>query len=202
MTSTPRPSALGLMVLGFLTSEPMHAYRIQKLLRQTGKERVVNIRQRASVYQAIDRLERLGLLRVRSTDRAERHPERTIYEITDEGRAVMRNWLRRLLSEPDARFPDFAAAMSMSFLLEPDDVRRQLEHRASEIAAELGDVEAMLAQLGDIPRLFGLEEEYRRAVLRAQLDWTNSVVDDLRGGDLTWTQEWLRDVAARHGMDL
>jgi hypothetical protein len=41
-----------------------------------------------------------------------------------------------------------------------------------------------------------LEEEYRRAVLAAELSWVRGVIDDLREGELTWSEEWLRDLAA------
>jgi DNA-binding PadR family transcriptional regulator len=197
MSTTGRRSALGLMVLGFLVQEPMHAYRIQKLIKQTGKERVVNIQQRASVYQTIDRLARLGLLRVKETERAEGTPERTVYEITPAGRDTAKSWLREMLSAPDARFPEFAAAVSVVMMLEPADAREQLEHRIEAIATELADVDATISDAAGVPRLFLLEEEYRRAVLSAQLTWTREVVADLRSGQLGWDQKWLAEIAEK-----
>ena len=188
-------------MLGFLTEGPMHAYRIQKLIKQTGKERVVNIQQRASVYQTIDRLERLGLLRVLETARAEGLPERTVYEITEAGRETVTVWLREMLSAPDARFPEFAAAVSVVTLLEPADVREQLEQRIDAIAAELADIDATTAGAGGLPRLFLLEEEYRRAVLTAQLTWTREGVADLSSGQLSWDRKWLAEIAAKFQLD-
>ena len=56
----------------------MHPYRMQQLIRERGKDQVVNVRQRASVYQAIERLQRDGLIEVRETQRDENWPERTV----------------------------------------------------------------------------------------------------------------------------
>ena len=49
----PQRSSLGLIVLWQLTDGPMHVYRMQKLFEAQGKDRVVNVRSRASLYQAI-----------------------------------------------------------------------------------------------------------------------------------------------------
>ena len=48
----------------------------------------------------------------------------------------------------------------------------------------------------DLPRLFLLEEEYRRAMLEAELAWVRGVIDDLRAGRLTWSEEFMRAAAA------
>ncbi len=46
-------SALGLLDLWQLFPEPMHDYRMQKLFEAEGKDRIVNVRSRASLYQTI-----------------------------------------------------------------------------------------------------------------------------------------------------
>ena len=40
-----------------------------------------------------------------------------------------------------------------------------------------------------------LEEEYRLAVLTAEVTWLRGVIDDLAAGRLTWSEEWLRQIA-------
>jgi hypothetical protein len=44
MQTEPRRSALGLMILCILSEEPAHPYRVQKLIRKRGKDRVFNVR--------------------------------------------------------------------------------------------------------------------------------------------------------------
>jgi DNA-binding PadR family transcriptional regulator len=189
-------SSLALVVLWLLVEGPKHAYRIQKLIESQGKDRVVNVRSRASLYQTIERLVRLGLVEVHETVRSESYPDRVVYAITDRGRETATEWLREMLRTTGSEFPEFIAAVSLLFGLAPDDARAQLELRAEKLAAELVETESQFVAVPDLPRLFLLEEEYRRAVLQAELTWVRSVVDDLREGRLTWSWEWLREIAA------
>ncbi len=182
-----------------LTEAPMHAYRIQQLIKLRGKDEVVNVKQRNSLYQTIERLQRDALIAVRETERDGAFPERTVYDITDVGRDTARMWLREQLAQPAREFPSFPAALSVLPLLSADDARRQLEARAAALEAELARLDetqdAALAM--QIPRLFLLDGELMRATLEAELDWVRSVVEHLKVGALTWSEAWLREVAAR-----
>ena len=91
-------------------NEPMHVYRMQKLFEAQGKDRVVNVRARASLYQTIDRLQRHGLVEVSQTTRVEGYPDRVEYAITDAGREVARQWLREMLRGTEGEYPEFIAA--------------------------------------------------------------------------------------------
>jgi DNA-binding PadR family transcriptional regulator len=193
----PQRSPLGLVVLWLLFEKPLHVYRMQKLLEAQGKDRVVNVRARASLYQTIERLVRLGLVEVSETVRTRGYPDRILYAITESGREVAREWLREMLRTTGQDYPEFIAAVSLLFGLEPEDARAQLELREQGLAAELADTEAALASAPPgLPRLFLLEEEYRKAVLDAQLSWLRGVIDDLREHRLDWSEQWLREIAA------
>jgi DNA-binding PadR family transcriptional regulator len=198
MTMKPaQRSSLGLLVLWQLVEEPMHVYRMQRLFEERGKDRVVNVRSRASLYQTIERLVRLGLVEVRETIRTEGVPDRIVYAITEEGREVAGDWLREMLRTTGAEFPEFIVAVSMLFGLDPEDARGQLEVRAEGLAAQLAETEAAVTSAPEgLPRLFMLEEEYRRTLLEAELAWVRGVIDDMRAGRLTWSEQWLREIAA------
>jgi DNA-binding PadR family transcriptional regulator len=196
-SKAPQRSSLGLIVLWLLFEGPKHVYGMQKQIEQQAKDRVVNVRSRASLYQTIERLVRHGFVEVRETVRSDNHPDRIVYAITAAGRETAREWLREMLRTTGGEFPEFIAAVSVLFGLAPDDARAQLELRAERLAAELGDTEAEFARAPEgLPRLFLLEEEYRLALLEAELAWVRGVIDDLREGRLTWSEQWLRDLAA------
>jgi DNA-binding PadR family transcriptional regulator len=196
-SASPKRSALGLVVLSLLYEKPLHAYGMQKLIEAEGKERVVNVRSRASLYQAIERLVRLGLVEVAETVRVPRYPDRIVYAITDQGREVAQEWLREMLRDTGEEFPEFIAAVSLVFTISPEDARAQLEERERRLAAELNETIAEMAGAPPgLPRLFLLEEEYRQALLETQLAWVRAVIDDLRERRLDWSEEWLREIAA------
>jgi DNA-binding PadR family transcriptional regulator len=193
-----QPSALGLLILWQLVAGPNHAYGLQKLFTSQGKDRVVNLRSRANLQQAIKRLQRLGLVEVQQTVRSEGYPDRIVYAITVAGRETARDWLQEMLAETTGEYPDFIAAVSILFGLEPDDARTQLEHRAAQLAETLADTDAQLQDNPDLPRLFLLEEEYRKAILTAQLTWLRGVIADLESGRLTWNEQWLAELFAAY----
>lgn len=197
-----RHSPLALAVLAMLTEGPLHPYRMQQLIKARGKDEVINVGQRNSLYQTIDRLLRGDLIAVRETERDGAFPERTIYEITEAGRDTGRLWLREQLAQPGREFPAFPAALSFLPLLTPDDVRRQLETRVGALERELARQDAMTAEANaiQVPRLFLLEGELVRAQLVVQLEWVRSVVADLQAGTLTWSEAWLADIAQRFSL--
>src|SRR5436190_11458341 len=112
MKRTARRSSLALAILALLYEAPMHPYRMQQLIKERDKDEVINVRQRASLYQTIDRLLRDGLIAVQETARTENRPERTVYRLTESGRDTAFSWLQAMLANPAREFPDFPAAVS------------------------------------------------------------------------------------------
>src|SRR3954454_19808470 len=107
--NTERFSPIALAVLALLYEQPMHPYRMQQLIKERDKDDVINVRQRASLYQTIDRLLRDGLIAVHETARSENRPERTLYRLTEEGRATAFTWLQDILGTPAREYPEFPA---------------------------------------------------------------------------------------------
>ena len=193
MTQTVRSSPLALTVLGMLHTQPLHPYGIQRLIKQWGKDQVVNVEQRTSLYRTIERLLAAGLIAVRETERDPRYPERTVYEITDAGRGIARRWLEGTLAEPRQEYPEFPAALSHVLMLEPGELADVLDRRAGRLDAALAAMDADAAAVAGqgLPRIAMLETEYQRAVLEAEVAWVRSVIADLRSGALTWSRQEL-----------
>ncbi|WP_281033432.1 PadR family transcriptional regulator [Rhizobium ruizarguesonis] len=200
MTSIKR-SPTALAVLGMLMEEPLHPYRMQRLIKERGKDEVINVTQRASLYQTIQRLEREGLITAQKTVRDDKRPERTVYEITEKGRDMALEWMREMLSTVTREYPEFPAVISFLPLLTPNDVLGRLEQRAKIIESELRRIDGVLREAQAVPRLFLLEMEYLRALHATELSWVNGVVEDLRAERITWTDEWLRQIAAKFSID-
>jgi DNA-binding PadR family transcriptional regulator len=177
-------------ILGLLENGPLHPYGLQRLIKQWGKDQVVNVGQRTSLYRMIVRLEEAGLITAGVTERDERYPERTVYHLTDEGREVCREWLSEILTTPRNEFPEFPAGLSFVMLMPPEVAgdllgqrRELLTKRISELQSELG------SEVGGqpIPRFALLETEYQLAVTAAEAEWLDGVLQDLSSGNLTWT---------------
>lgn len=196
-----RGSPLALTVLGMLHTQPMHPYGIQRLIKRWGKDRVVNVGQRASLYRTIDRLLAAGLCAVDQTERDQLYPERTVYKITDDGRAATREWLEEMLAVPRPEFPEFPVALSHILMLTPQEALPLLERREAELSAIHVGLEAGMAAGTDLPRVMMLESEYVLATATAQLSWLRSVIEDLRAGTLAWSEGELRELGQAFATD-
>ncbi|WP_125613442.1 PadR family transcriptional regulator [Specibacter cremeus] len=191
-------SPLALAVLALLSEAPMHPYRMQQLLTLRGKDQVVNVSQRASLYATIDRLTRDGLVEVRETIREGHRPERSVYQITDAGRSAAHGWMVEMLSSPRPDFPEFHAALSHLPLLEPAEATELLRRRHRHLAAAIEGMRGQLAAERDtLPRLLLLDNELILAVHETELRWLDTVLADLGSGAMTWTPETLADLSRK-----
>jgi len=186
-----------MVLLALLLEAPMHPYRMQQMIKERGQDQLVNVAQRNSVYQALERLVRDGLARPGSTTRDSGRPERTVYEITDEGAATMRRWLTAMLPAPAREFPEFPAALAFLAVLDPREVRTLLEQRVTALDEKLAAVQGQAPP--GLPRLFLIEDEYRAAMLRAELAWLRALIEDLASGRLIWDEQLIQSTLAEFG---
>jgi DNA-binding PadR family transcriptional regulator len=185
-----RSSPLALAVLSLLHAAPLHPYAMQRLLKEWGKDHVINVGQRANLYKTIKRLLQAGLIAVRQTERDQQYPERTVYELTEAGRRASHSWLTDMVVRPRNEFPQFPAALSFLMMLTPEEARTALEQRAEALRGQLGTIEADLANYSPaLPRVTLMDDEYRRAVISAELAWIEGVITDLSTGALKWSYE-------------
>lgn len=177
-----------MVLLALLAEEPMHAYRMQRLIKTRQKDAVVNVARSNSVYQALERLQRDGLVAVHEKVASDDAPARIVYALTDAGRDALRRWVDAALATPAREFPEFRAVLAVLALTSPEVVADRLDERAEalESVLERAAAEADLTASWGLPRVLMLEHEHLVAVTRAELDWVRQVVVDLRSGDLTW----------------
>ena len=83
-------------------------------------------------------------------------------------------------------YPDFPAALSFLALISSEAALGQFTARELALGREVAALRSQAVDLRDrfqLPRLFSIEDEYRLAMLEAELRWVTGVVDDLRSGD-------------------
>jgi DNA-binding PadR family transcriptional regulator len=202
MGETFHRSPLALAVLGLLEDGPLHPYGIQQLIKQWGKDQVINVGQRATLYKMINRLCEAGLIALHGTSRDQLYPERTSYQLTDAGRAAARQWMAEMLSTPRNEYPEFPAALSFLPMLTAQQTAKYLALRREQLVQRLAERDALLAtelEGYQLPRVTMLETEYLRAVTQAELDWIDQVLAGLHDGSITWSREELHAAVAQLG---
>jgi DNA-binding PadR family transcriptional regulator len=169
---------LALAVLGTVVQRPMHPYEIASLLRARGKDDDMEIKW-GSLYTVVRNLTKHGFLEVVDSRREGARPERTIYRITDAGRAELRDWTRELVATAQPERPRFKAGLSLLSALPPEEAVAALHERMADLARTIATQRESLAAYADVPRLFLVEDEYELAVREAELVWVRGLLAEL-----------------------
>jgi DNA-binding PadR family transcriptional regulator len=173
-------------VLAFLHEAPMHPYQMQRLLRVRHKDEILALK-RGSLYHAIARLLRAGLIAVRTTNREGKRPERTIYRITPAGVTEFIGTIRSMVSTPRRESSEFLAAMSFLVHLDPEEGAQRLTERVQKLQTEVGQLTARLASASvHVARIHLIESEYLLTILKAELGWVKALEKDIQSGKLVW----------------
>jgi DNA-binding PadR family transcriptional regulator len=173
-------------VLATLRETPMHPYQMQRLLRHRHKDEILALK-RGSLYHAIGRLERAGLIEQVATSRDGRRPERTTYRLKAAGREEFLEALRKIVSTPRREPSEFMAAMSFLVHLTPEESLPHLEDRCRLLTEEIESQRATLREVGRVVDKINLiENEYLLAMLKAEREWVLRLAAEIREGKLTW----------------
>ncbi|HEY0932865.1 MAG TPA: PadR family transcriptional regulator [Trebonia sp.] len=181
---------LALALLSLLAQQPMYPYEMAQTLRVRGKDNTIKINW-GSLYTVVRNLEKNGFIAVAGTQREGRQPERTTYQITDQGWAELRDWLRELLSVPEDEQSPFAAALSEAAILPPGEVTKLLTRRLAGLdEANRQQREALEHWAKQLPRLFLIESEYQLAMRTAEAGWVRELIAEVVGGTIADLDAW------------
>jgi len=173
-------------VLALLLEDAMHPYQMQRLLHERHKDDILVLK-RGSLYHAINRLAKEGLIAAAGNEREGRRPERTMYRITPQGRRELTRVLRQKIAVPQRETPEFMGALSFLVFLDREDALKRLEERSERLGEETKTIAAGLKAAGEwVERINLIESEYLLAMRKAELKWVNALLEELRTGALNW----------------
>ncbi|WP_433177039.1 helix-turn-helix transcriptional regulator [Actinoallomurus sp. CA-150999] len=181
---------LGLAVMGLLMERPMHPYEMASVLRERGKDASVRIN-RGSLYDVVAALEREGWITPRERVQEGNRPARTVYALTETGRAVFVERLDEQIRNPRREFPVFLTAVAYLGALGPDGARAALRERADRLRAAIADDERALddaLRSGEVPRLFVIEADYALHMARSELTWVEATAEQIATEALPWPE--------------
>jgi DNA-binding PadR family transcriptional regulator len=190
---------LALAVLSYLTQRPMHPYELGRTLRENGDARSIKFNH-GSLYMVVQQLARAGFVAEQETSREGQRPERTVYALTDAGRAELRDWLRELVEQPQHEYPAFVSALSLIAALPPSQVPGLLHTRLGQLAKQQAETRGLIdtSLASGVPGLFLIEEEYRLALLETESDFVGRLIQRVTDPATDWIGPW----ATFHGEDI
>ena len=120
-------SKVEVAVLALLAEEPLHGYDLLLRMRYRGMGRWAEVG-KASVYQALLRLDRQGLIAGKDHEGTE-GPDRRVYRITRTGRDRLRTGLAERFGSAAPYETDAGLALGFVHLLSAAEARRALDTR-------------------------------------------------------------------------
>ena len=179
-----RVSRVEVVVLGLLAEEPMHGYDLMERFRSRSMGFWVDVG-RASVYQALRRMERDRLVVGRS-QRGREGPDRRVFRITRAGRSRLRSGIAERVGALEPFQSEAGVALGFLDLPEAGGPREALARREAAVRDLMDTLTTERARLagaarpGDTtPRLMLDRQE---ALARAELAWIRSARSALGRG--------------------
>jgi len=183
-------SLMALAVLAVVQERPVHPYEMASVLRARGKDQDMPIKW-GSLYTVVGNLEKHGLIEAAGSERSGARPERTVYRITDAGRAELADWVRELIGTPEREQPRFEAGLSVLGIVPPAEATVLLRARRAALQSQVDGQRAALAETArEVPRIFLVEDEYDLAIRTAELTWLDGLLAELAGGTLPGLDLW------------
>jgi DNA-binding PadR family transcriptional regulator len=129
-------SAIRLFILGTLaTSGPLHGHQIRQQAQADRTDRYTDI-QVGSLYGALKRMAREGLVREVRTERVGNRPERTVFEITPEGRHALSAIREEILQKTSLPHDPFDLALKQARDMAEEDLAQIVADRLAALRAQ------------------------------------------------------------------
>lgn len=130
-------SSIRLFILGTLSaSGPLHGHQIRQQAQNDRTETWTDIRV-GSVYGALKRLASEDLIREVRTEKVGNRPERTVYEITPEGRRSLAAIHETALREIDHHYDPFDLALAQSRGVPEEHLAQIIDNRLGALRVQL-----------------------------------------------------------------
>lgn len=180
-------SPLALSVLELLDEEPMHPYEMASRMRARHHDEFIRLNF-GTLYHTVEGLERSGWIQPLEREKEGRRPERTVYSLTDSGRAALVRAIGDLLRQPQREFPHFAAGLMFMHHLTATEAADHLHERAARLEVVAGKFQSVLRALLEqgVSRLALIEVEHKIAMLEAERDFVRRLETQITDGTLEW----------------
>ncbi len=192
-------------LLGFLNYKPMTGYELKQVFDST--VHFLWNAELSQIYPALKTMERDGLLTMHIEPQQDR-PNRKVYEITELGHQALVDWMEEPTDLPIMK-DAFLIKMFFGAVLDPDTVRKHLEHQLeahrerlqlyeTSTWDSLRDIMAQ-RQLLDDPRYWVMTLEWLLRYERTCIDWCEWALERLDQMTISGREAVAAAVAAAGG---
>jgi DNA-binding PadR family transcriptional regulator len=169
-----------LVILGVLRDRPLHGYEIKHIIEDHMGD-WTNIAF-GSIYFALKKLSEEEFVEKAGVEQEGGRPSRTIYQITEAGRAEFLRLLREVWAEVERHYYAIDIGLAFAGALPSDEVKGYLEGRIAqleEILPHLAEHKAEILAMEDVPRRAAAVFEHSAVHFEAELAWTRNLLAEM-----------------------
>ncbi|MFC4057522.1 PadR family transcriptional regulator [Planomonospora corallina] len=169
------------LILGVLLDGPLHGYEVRRRLESWGTDQWASVAY-GSIYHGLGKMADEGLLRRVEEGRG----GRTVYEITEAGRAEFMRLLMDHWWELKPIVDPFQVALTFMDRLSPADLAATMRGRAAQLRAAVGMLDRAIAakRAHGAPRHVDETLKLNAAQFEAQLTWIEDALTRVEKGEL------------------
>lgn len=161
-----------------------HGYQVRRELRTWAADAWANV-QPGSIYHALKKLTRDGLLVEVGTDQSAAGPDRTVYELTPDGETEFFGLLGDALARPQRGTEELSAGVSFLTTLPRKQAVQLLRYRLTELEGQLATAERSVDTWVDLGKPAHVTELARLWVRSGEMNigWTRELIERLERGE-------------------
>jgi DNA-binding PadR family transcriptional regulator len=183
--SAPATTKIDLLLLGLLLDRPMHGYELYQQIQAEGIDDWFNVSM-AGVYYSLGKLRDQGLV-AESRQRGKRSARKSIYRLTEEGRAAFFGAMKAQATNQDEVYLDYDLIIYMLNKLPLKQALSLLEQHQTSLTDQTGAVQVALAherEHGSSPLKLAVLD-HRRRYLEMERNWLSDVMGEIQGEEST-----------------
>jgi DNA-binding PadR family transcriptional regulator len=174
-----------LVILGLLRDQPLHGYEIKHIIEEhMGDWTSIAV---GSIYFALGKLSEEGLIEMVATEKAGNRPSRSVYQITEAGRAEFLRILREVWREPERQYFSIDVGLAFMNALPVEEIKGFLQSRVGQLEENQKYLDShQQDQMGqpNVPASAAAIFEHSRAHAAAELAWTKELLEKMQWGEL------------------
>ncbi|GGA28017.1 PadR family transcriptional regulator [Paenibacillus physcomitrellae] len=173
-----------LAILGLLMEKNMHPYEIRTIMKDRALDQNTKI-QIGSLYYAVEQLAKQAYIEAVEVIKSDNRPDKTVYQITDKGKAYFEKLLLSMLEEIEPIHTPIKMALAFAWKGDQAKMADVLKKRVVEAEHQVNYLyELYQEHIGVVPRsvLHLMAGNYEHA--KTELKWLKRLYQDAHEGRL------------------
>jgi DNA-binding PadR family transcriptional regulator len=168
---------LELTILSIIAEQECHAYQVELYIREQGFRQYLEIGF-SSIYSALRKLQKIGLLSSRRVSRPHL-PIRRIYTLTTKGQRIFREELLNILTRPNPKADALQLGLKLSRGLSTAELREALQLYEAELGREIREKMTTMTQIRSTDIIETALLSRSLALLRTERKWVQEQITQL-----------------------